>query len=97
MKRVLEGKGKASPEQRRAAFDNSGVAEPARALIDKVANQAWKITDEDVDAVKAKLPEDEIFELVVCAAMGQATRQLDAALRALDEAIKNPMRAGTKS
>ena len=87
--RILEGSGKASTEQRRAAFDNTGVAEPARALIDKVVRDASKVTDEDVATVKRTLPEDEIFELVVCAAIGQATRQLDAALAALDEATKD--------
>ena len=86
--RVLEGSGKASAAQRRAAFDNHEVAEPARALIDKVARHAYKVTDDDVAAAKQSLSEDEIFELVVCAAIGQATRQLDAALAALDEATK---------
>jgi hypothetical protein len=88
VKRILDGKGKASQPQRRAAFDNAGVAEPARALIDKVVNHASKITDEDVAAVKQTLSEDEIFELVVCAAIGQATRQLDAALAVLDQATE---------
>lgn len=81
--RVLDGDGRASREQRRAAFDNTGVAEPARPLIDKVARYAYKVTDEDVAAAKAKLAEDEIFELTVCAAIGQATRQLENALAAL--------------
>ena len=33
---------------------------------------------------KAGLPEDEIFELVVCAAFGESSRQLNSALAALD-------------
>jgi hypothetical protein len=37
-------------------------------------------------ATAAGVPEDEIFELTVCAALGQATRQLDAALAVLDAA-----------
>ena len=90
VKRILEGKGTASPEQRRAAFANDGVAEPARALIDKVVKHAYKVTDEDVTAAKQQLSEDQIFELVVCAAVGQATRQLEAALAALDEATREP-------
>jgi hypothetical protein len=87
--RVLDGDGRASREQRRAAFDNAGVAEPARALIDKVAKHAYKVTDEDVAAAKAKLGEDEIFELTISAAIGQATRQLDSALAALALATKD--------
>ncbi len=86
--RVLTGPGKTTPAVRRAAFDNAGVAEPARALIDKVAKTAWKITDEDFAAAKAKQSDDEIYEQVVAAALGQATRQLDAALAALAEATK---------
>jgi len=88
IQRALEGEGRTSAAERKAAFANEGVAEPARALIDKVAKQAWKITDEDVAAAKRGLSEDQVFELVVCAAYGQATRQLEAALAALDEAAK---------
>lgn len=87
--RILEGEGASSKEQRRAAFDNVDVAEPARALVDKVAKNAYRVTDEDVAAAKsAGLKEDEIFELVVCAAIGQSTRQLDNALAALEQATK---------
>jgi hypothetical protein len=37
--RILEGDGSASHAQRRAAFDNAGLAEPLKTLIDKVAKQ----------------------------------------------------------
>jgi hypothetical protein len=85
--RVLGGDGKASKEQRRAAFDNKGVNEGARPLVDKVSKNAWKVTDEDVAAAKgAGFSEDQIFELCVSAALGQATRQLESALAALDAA-----------
>jgi alkylhydroperoxidase family enzyme len=86
--RVLEGDGRASHAQRRAAFDNTGLAEPLSTLIDKVARYAYKVTDEDIAAARASgLGEDQIFELVVCAAIGQATRQYDTALAALVEAV----------
>ena len=84
VERVLHGKGVAGGDSRRAAFDNKGVPEASRALIDKVTKNAWKVTDEDIAAVKkAGVAEDEIFELAVCAALGQSTRQLEAALAAL--------------
>ena len=35
--RILEGDGRVSLPQRRAAFDNSGLSLPLSALIDKVA------------------------------------------------------------
>lgn len=87
--RILEGDGRASREARRAAFRNENVSEPARALIDKVAKHAYRVTDEDIAAAKSGgVSEDQIFELAVCAAIGQSTRQLDAALAALEEATK---------
>jgi hypothetical protein len=85
---LLEGKGMASHAQRRTAFDNTGLAEPLGTLIDKVANCAYKINDEDIETVKKSgVSEDQIFELVICAAVGQATRQYDHALKVLDEVV----------
>ena len=87
--RILEGEGKASHAQRRAAFDNAGLPEPVSTLIQKVAKKAYKVTDEDFAAAKASgLSEDQIFEIVVCAAIGQATRQYDTALAALTAATR---------
>ena len=87
--RVLEGDSKASHAQRRAAFDNAGLAEPLKTLVNKVAQSAYKITDEDIESVRAfGLSEDQIYELVVCAAIGQSTRQYERALAALDAATK---------
>ena len=74
--RVLDGNGKAPTELRRAAFDNAGLDEPMRTLIQKVASHAYRVTDEDVAVVRAAgMSEDQIFEIVVCAAIGQASRQ----------------------
>jgi len=87
--RILKGDGKASPAQRRAAFNNTGLGEPLRTLIDKVARHAYRVTDEDIDGARASgLSEDQIFEIVVCAAIGQATRQYDTALAALEAATR---------
>lgn len=91
--RVLEGDGKASRAERRAAFENAGLAEPLRTLIDKVARQPTRVTNEDIAAVKVSgESEDQIFELVVCAAIGQATRQYEAAFAALGEAMADQKR-----
>jgi alkylhydroperoxidase family enzyme len=87
--RILEGEGKTLQAQRRAAFDNAALAEPLSGLIEKVAKHAHKITDEDIAAVAASgLSEDQIFEIVVCAAIGEATRQYDTALAALEAATR---------
>ena len=70
--RILEGDGRAPCALRRAAFDNAGLAEPLAMLNDKVAKHAYKVTDEDIAAARASgASEDQIFELVVCAAVGQ--------------------------
>jgi alkylhydroperoxidase family enzyme len=85
--RVLEGEGRASPEIRRAAFDDEGLAEPVGTFVDKVAHRARMVTDADIDTLrKAGLSEDQIYEIVVCAAIGQATRQYRSALAALSAA-----------
>ena len=84
--RAVKGDGKASADQRRAAYDldKAALPESVRALVEKTAKHAYKITDDDVAAAKtAGIGEDELFELVVCAALGQAMRQLDAAYGAI--------------
>jgi alkylhydroperoxidase family enzyme len=70
-----------------AAFNNAGLTEPLSALIQKVAKHAYRVTDDDIAAARASgVSEDQIFELVVCAAIGQATRQYDVAVAALEAA-----------
>ena len=79
--RVRDGEGKVPREVRRAAMEV-----PEGPLYEKVATNAARITDEDVAIAKQSTTEDEIFELVVCVAIGQAKRQYDAAMAALEEA-----------
>lgn len=86
--RILEGSGRASPSDRRAAFENRGLAGPLDQLVDKVALHACAVTDEDIAAAtRSGLSEDQVFEILVCAAVGQASRQYEAALAALHAAI----------
>lgn len=86
---VLKGKGYSTPQDRKAAFDNENVQQPLQSLIEKVAHQAFKITDQDIEKPKrAGFSEDQLFELIVCAAVGQASRQYDSGLAALAEAKK---------
>ena len=85
--RVLDGDAKAPREMRRAAFDNAGLDDPARTFIEKVADRSYSVTDEDVAAARAAgFSEDQIFELMVCAAVGAADRQYNSAMAALTEA-----------
>ncbi|MGH7861673.1 MAG: hypothetical protein ACREOS_05465 [Candidatus Dormibacteraceae bacterium] len=88
--RLLEGTGRARQDQRHAAYDNSMPSGPLHDLVSKVAERPTQIADDDIAAAKASgLTEDEIFELVVCAAVGQATRQYETALQALAAASSN--------
>jgi hypothetical protein len=85
-KRILEGTGHASHDQRKEAFSPDG----GPPLLAKVRMQAARISDEDVAAAKhSGLSEDQIFELVACAAIGQSTRQYESAMAALAEATKD--------
>lgn len=86
VERVRSGKGHASVEDRRAAFDDNF---PKLPLIAKVAKNAWKVTDEDIaEAKKLGFTEDQLFELIVCAALGKSKRQYDAAIAVVDEAFR---------
>lgn len=89
----MRGAGVAEAGSRAAAFANEQVpGAEAAALVGKVAANAWKVTAEDLAAAKAAgLPEDAIFELVVCAALGQASRQLASARAAVDAACAEGM------
>lgn len=87
VRRVLEGAGLASQALRRAAFERGVLDEPLKTLVGKVAERAHTVTDADVAAAKAAgMSEDQIFEVVVCAAIGQASREYDTALAALRDA-----------
>ena len=87
--RIVEGDGRAPEAQRRAAFNNAGLSDPLGTLVDKVARSAHRVTDGDVDAARAAgLTENQIFEIVVCAAVGQANGQYDSACAALEAATQ---------
>jgi len=88
--RVLNGEGRASPEQRARALSNQDVPAPLQALISKVATRPAQVTDADFAAAKASgFTEDQIFELVIAAAVGQSARLYEAGLAALAEATDN--------
>ena len=86
--RILQGSGRASADQRARAFDDANLPEPLRPLLDKVATTSAQVTDADFAvAAEAGFSDDQLFELVICAAVGQSTRQYEAGLAALAEAI----------
>ena len=86
--RILNGEGTVSPEQRAGAFSNAGLPPPLDGLVSKVATRPTEVTDADFAAAQAAgASEDELFELVICAAVGQSGRLYDAGLAALADAV----------
>jgi hypothetical protein len=86
--RILHGSGRAPADQRARAFDKAELTEPLGPLLDKVAARSAEVTDADfAAATDAGFTDDQLFELVICAAVGQSTRQYEAGLAALAEAI----------
>ena len=86
--RILNAEGKASPEQRARAFGNDELSQPLAGLIGKVATRPTQVTDADFAAARAAgFSEDQLFELVICAAVGQSARLYDAGLAALADVV----------
>jgi alkylhydroperoxidase family enzyme len=84
---VLHGAGQAAAELRARAFSNTDLPSPLQALIGKVVASPADITDADFAAATASgFSDDQLFELVVAAAVGHSARLYDAGLAALAEA-----------
>jgi alkylhydroperoxidase family enzyme len=87
---VLGTPGDADLELRRAvasvaAGGSDELPEELRPYVDKVARNAYTVTDEDVEALRAAgYSDDAIFELTLAAALGAARIRLDAGLAAMD-------------
>lgn len=81
--RILNGPGMTAPELRAKAFANRDLPEPLAGLVDKVATRSFQVTQADFPA---GISEDELFELVICAAVGESSRQYRAGLAALAKA-----------
>ena len=57
-----------------------------RVLVGKIRTRAYTVTDEDVNALRDRYTEDQLFEVFVAAAFGAARERLAAARRALEKA-----------
>jgi hypothetical protein len=84
VRNVLERPGHLEDSLRRAAFAQGELPEPLAGLVAKIHRNAWKVTDEDLASARAAgWSQDQLFELIVCAAVGASKERLDAGLRAL--------------
>jgi alkylhydroperoxidase family enzyme len=82
---VLGGPGDLPPAVRRAAAEGASLPEPAAKYAEKVRRFAYKVMDEDIDALRAAgYSDSQIYELTEAAAYGAARVRLDAALAVLD-------------
>lgn len=60
------------------------IPEALRVYVDKVARHAYKVTDRDVEELKAAgYSEDAIFEITLSAALGAGMSRLERGLAAL--------------
>ncbi len=82
---LLRGPGATPPELRQAIAAGTPPDE-LRTLVEKIRKHAYKVTDEDVQALKSKWSEDQLYEIIVAAAYGAADERLNAGLKALESA-----------
>ena len=86
---LLGAPGTAETSLRQAAFDRvrldgGQVPEALRALVEKIADYPSSVSDEDFTRLReAGYSEDQIYEVVLAAAVGAGVRRLDAGLRAI--------------
>lgn len=82
--RALSGPGTLDASVRRAAAGDGPLADDLRGYVTTVHLHAYRVTDEDVAALRAAgYTEDQIFELTISAALGAGRTRLSAALAAL--------------
>jgi hypothetical protein len=85
-RRVFDGPGESEPLIRRAAAENVSVPPDLQPLVDKVHAHAYRVTDDDVARLRAHHGDDQLFEIIVSAALGASRKRLLAGLAALEEA-----------
>jgi alkylhydroperoxidase family enzyme len=82
---VLDGPGVTDSAVRRQVA--SAQPPPALAvLVGKIRNHADRITDDDLDVLRPHYTEDQLFEIIVAAALGAAEDRLKSALAAVEGA-----------
>ena len=83
---VLNGAGESDPATRNAVADRKNVPAELEVLVDKIHRHAYKVTDEDIASLQARLGDDRMFEIIVSSALGASRERLLAGLAALDKA-----------
>ena len=86
LRTVLDGPGTTDPSLRYAAAEGVGAPADLKVLVEKVHQHAYKVTDEEIAALQASYGDDQLFELIVSAAVGASRQRLMAGLKALEDA-----------
>ena len=76
----------ATPPQLRQSVARGAPPPDLATLVQKIREHAYTVTDGDLDALRGRYSEDQLFEIVVAAAFGAAEERLAAGRRALEEA-----------
>lgn len=76
----------ALPSSVREALARGEAPDALRALVGKVRDRAYEVTDDDLDALRDRYTDDQLFEAVVATVLGAADARLRAGLRALEQA-----------
>ena len=82
---VLDGEGSVDTTVRHQVASGRPPSELAE-LVRKIRARAYTVTDDDVDRLRARYSEDQLFELIVAAAVGAAGERVHAALDAVERA-----------
>jgi hypothetical protein len=85
-KSLVDSPGAATPAARRAALLGEGEG-ALQGYLGLVRDSAYRVTPEQLEALRATHSDDALFELTLCAAHGAARRRLEAGLAALDGAF----------
>ena len=83
---VLRGAGESEPSIRLAAAEGAGVPAELSDLVEKIHKHAYTVTDDDVARLTSTYGDDQLFEIIVSAALGASRQRLLAGLSALDDA-----------
>jgi alkylhydroperoxidase family enzyme len=82
---LLHGAG-ATPAELRQAVAAGNPPSELTTLVRKIQSRAYTVTDQDLDLLRSRYTEDQLFEIIVAAAFGAAEQRLTVALRALEDA-----------
>lgn len=83
---VFRGPGETTPEMREAVARRENVPADLSPLVTAIHERPHTVTDADIARLRERYTDDQLFELIVSAALGASRARLAAALDALARA-----------